>query len=343
MAENLAAFLADKSLAPLTLWNRTEAKLPEEGTKYKHAKSPKQMAKDLDIIFTSLGSDEAARSVYDELFEGARERVAEAKKDGKHPTNLVFVETSTLYPRFAGELEREASKIGGVYYLQCPVFGPPPVAQDAELVFVLSGEYRAKKRVEQFIVPALARKAIDVGSNVERAASFKLCGNFVTLGLIELLAEGMTLADKTGVTSELLLEFVKECLPAGPAISYGTKIRENDFQGDTGFTVEGGLKDANHLRHLAAENDCIIPTVDRAHSNLITARAVGGGSLDWSSLVAGPRLAAGLSPFTGLKAGGARDDGFGSKTDEGEGILLPVRSGPIVQVNSWEVKREKSG
>ena len=248
-----------------------------------------------------------------------------------------------LYPRFAGELEREASKIPGVYYLQCPVFGPPPVAQDAQLVFVLSGEYRAKKRVEQFIVPALARKVIDVGSNVERAASFKLCGNLVTLGIIEVLAESMTLADKTGVTSATLLEFVTECLPAGPAISYGSKIRNNDFQGDTGFTVEGGLKDANHLRHLAAEHDCIIPTVDRAHSNLITARAMGGGSLDWSSLVAGPRLAAGLSPFTGLKAGQVRDDGFGSKQDDGEGVSVPVKSGPIVTVNSWEVKKVKSG
>ncbi len=248
-----------------------------------------------------------------------------------------------LYPRFAGELEREASKIGGCYFLSCPVFGPPPVAQDAELVVVMSGEYRAKKRVEQFVVPALGRKIIDVGSNVERAASLKLCGNFLTLGLIELLAEGMTLADKTGVTSELLLEFVKECLPAGPAVSYGTKIRENNFDGDSGFTVEGGLKDANHLRHLAAEVDCIIPTVDRAHSNLITARAAGGGALDWSALVAGPRLAAGLSPFTGLKAGQARDDGFGAKRDDGEGVAVPVKSGPIVTVNSWEVKREKSG
>lgn len=96
MCENLANFLVEKSLAPLTVWNRTESKLPEEGTKYKHAKSPKQMAKDLDIIFTSLGSDDAARATYDQLFEGARERVAEAKKAGNHPANIVFVETSTV-------------------------------------------------------------------------------------------------------------------------------------------------------------------------------------------------------------------------------------------------------
>lgn len=183
----------------------------------------------------------------------------------------------------------------------------------------------------------MAKETIDVGSNVERAASFKLCGNFLTLGLIELLAEGMTLADKTGVTSELLMEFVDKCMPAPDALSYGRKIQQNDFQGDTGFTVEGGLKDANHLRHLAAEVDATIPTIDVAHRHLVTARASGGGGLDWSSLVAGPRLAAGLVPFTGLKAGGAKDDGFGAKRDDSEGITLPVKSGGIKVVNSWDL------
>ena len=96
MTENLANWLSDNKLPPLTVWNRTQSKLPEAGDKFKHGQSPKQMAKELDIIFTSVGSDEAARAVFDELFEGARERVAEAKKDGKHLPNLVFVETSTV-------------------------------------------------------------------------------------------------------------------------------------------------------------------------------------------------------------------------------------------------------
>jgi hypothetical protein len=37
--------------------------------------------------------------------------------------------------------------------------------------------------------------------------------------------------------------------------------------------------------------------IDIAHRNLITSQAHGGGAKDWCSLVAGPRVAAGLPPF----------------------------------------------
>lgn len=74
----------------------------------------------------------------------------------------------------------------------------------------------------------------------------------------------------------------------------------NSFAGNTGFTVEGGLKDANHLRHLAASVHTTIPVIDLAHNSLITSWAAGGKEKDWSSLVAGPRVAAGLGGFTGV-------------------------------------------
>jgi hypothetical protein len=45
----------------------------------------------------------------------------------------------------------------------------------------------------------------------------------------------------------------------------GTKITTNNFAGDAGFTVTGGLKDANHIRHLAASVDATIPIIDIAH------------------------------------------------------------------------------
>jgi len=41
-----------------------------------------------------------------------------------------------------------------------------------------------------------------------------------------------------------------------------------------------------------------MPIIDVAHQHLITARANGGDQLDWSSMVAGQRMSAGLPPFT---------------------------------------------
>jgi len=103
--------------------------------------------------------------------------------------------------------------------------GPPPLAKEAQLVVVLSGDIFAKKHAEKLLVPAMGRKIIDVGANVERASSFKLLGNSCVLGVIELLAESMTLADKTGVGADLLYEFIKEFLREFKLLSYCRSLR----------------------------------------------------------------------------------------------------------------------
>lgn len=67
--------------------------------------------------------------------------------------------------------------------MSCPVFGAPDAAERADLILAirwvtgesayLSGDYFAKKHVAHALVPAIGRKIMDLGSNVERAMSFK--------------------------------------------------------------------------------------------------------------------------------------------------------------------------
>ena len=100
-------------------------------------------------------------------------------------------------------------------------------------------------------------------------------------------------------------------VPAPSAIGYAKKILDQSFQSNEGFTLSGGIKDASHIRRLGASVDCPLPIVDVAHQHLISARAnapTDNKQLDWSSLVAGQRIAAGLPPFD-KKAGLTRDGG----------------------------------
>ncbi|GAA6000285.1 NAD(P)-dependent oxidoreductase [Rhodotorula paludigena] len=335
MAQNLAAYLHDNGYPPLLLWTRTTSKLPPASDLFAHADSPADLAAKCDVVVTSLANDEAARSVYAELFKGAED------KAGKGDEGTVFVDTSTLYPTTCGELERQASKIRHTTYLGAPVFGPPPMAKDASLVIVLSGDTFAKRRVEKFLVPAMGQRIIDVGNNVEKAAAFKLCGNGTIVGIIELIAEMGTLADRAGVSFELYREFLTTFLPAPSVVGYSKKIMDNQFDSDNGFTVLNGLKDVSHIRQLAQSCGSTLPALDAAHRHLVTALAHGGGNLDWSSLVAGPRLAAGLAPFTGNRPF-AHDTGFGARTDDGEAEekkrrarLEPVPAGGIKEVRNF--------
>jgi hypothetical protein len=62
-----------------------------------------------------------------------------------------------------------------------------------------------------------------------------------------------------------------------------------------------------HIRRLTAELNCPMPTVDIAHQRMITARSIHqeqklAGThkwdiIDWSALIAGSRVAAGMDPF----------------------------------------------
>ena len=62
-----------------------------------------------------------------------------------------------------------------------------------------------------------------------------------------------------------------------------------------------------HIRRLTAELNCPMPTVDIAHQRMITARSIHQEQklvgthkwdiIDWSALIAGSRVAAGMDPF----------------------------------------------
>ncbi len=118
---------------------------------------------------------------------------------------------------------------------------------------------------------------------------------------------------------------------------------DNNFKGENGFTLQGGIKDASwvamlypmrpmrpipadprppaswlprHIRRLAEECSVPMPIIDIAHQHLIAARANGGDQLDWSSLVGGQRLSAGLPPFTKkVRAGAMRPESVASRAD----------------------------
>jgi 3-hydroxyisobutyrate dehydrogenase-like beta-hydroxyacid dehydrogenase len=180
MAFNLAKWLHENDKPALTLWNRTASKLPPASKSISHASSARELARTCDVVITSLANDEAAQSIYAELFEGAKDKKATKGEAGEERATI-FVDTSTLYPATSGELERKAAEIPWCFFLASPVFGPPPLAKEAKLVVVLSGDIFAKRHVEGILVPSMGRKIIDVGANVERASSFKLLGNSVVL------------------------------------------------------------------------------------------------------------------------------------------------------------------
>lgn len=70
----------------------------------------------------------------------------------------------------SGELDNLISSLPHARFITCPVFGVPEVAAKGQLIAVMSGDYRSKKEVAYLLVPAVARKIIDLGGNVEKGS-----------------------------------------------------------------------------------------------------------------------------------------------------------------------------
>ncbi|KAJ8518777.1 hypothetical protein ONZ45_g4213 [Pleurotus djamor] len=295
MARNLATHRQPGSI-PVLVWNRTKSKSEElqklvgEG-KIRIAQTVEQIALECDVIVTNLANDLVVKEIYTNFSNALKSDTSSGKK--------IFVETSTIYPSLAGELDELITSNPKHHLITSPVFGTPAVADKAQLLIVMSGDYLAKKEIAHLFVPSVGRKVIDLGGNLEKAPTFKLIGNSMILGSLEILAESFTLAEKSGIGSQAVLDLVKD------------KIAHDKFDGSVGFAVDGGIKDASHIRRLTAELNSPMPVIDIAHQHLITARAIHANqvaqgkeqfkTLDWSGLVAGARVAAGLDGFDSQK------------------------------------------
>ncbi|KAF9451414.1 NAD(P)-binding protein [Macrolepiota fuliginosa MF-IS2] len=291
-------------LPPILVWNRTDDKakhlLGEVGQDNASiAQSPEQIANECDVIITSLANDDVVKAIY--------QRIAKTLRNNPPAQERVFVEMSTIYPTVTGELDTILSQIPHIHLVICPVLGTPAVADKSQLMLLMSGNHASKKLLSQLLVPAVGRKVMDLGEDLEKAPTFKLIANSLILGNIEVMAEAFTFAAKAGIDGQNVSNLITEYFPAPGMMSYADKMLHEKFDGNAGFNIDGGIKDASHIRTLTARHNCPMPIIDVAHQHLLTARALHlereqqGQALferlDWCGLIAGARAGAGLSGF----------------------------------------------
>ncbi|KAG0196522.1 hypothetical protein BGX28_010030 [Mortierella sp. GBA30] len=275
MALNLQKYLSSQS-KQLTVWNRSPGKseaIQQQGAHV--ASSIEEVVSKSNVIFTSLSTDVAVEDIYSQLLTFSSQI--------QQP--IIFVETSTIHPIVSVKNAQLFAPYPQHTYLQCPVFGRPPAAHAAQLIWVASGNQDAIEILKPYFA-SMSRKLIDLKtSDVTRGSSFKLIGNFFVVGTIELLAEGLTLAEKVNVDHEAVLDFFSAIFP-GPAFAgYSQKMLSGSTSKEGGFPVDLGLKDVGHIRQLAADHDAIVPTADLAYKHLEVLQSQGKGDQDWSSVI----------------------------------------------------------
>jgi 3-hydroxyisobutyrate dehydrogenase-like beta-hydroxyacid dehydrogenase len=109
------------------------------------------------------------------------------------------------------------------------VFGAVAMADIGQLICVLAGPVSAVDRVKPYCLNVMAKANIDFsGQSQGTATLLKIIGNAFVLAMVESLAEGHTLAQKSGLGSKNLHHFVETLFP-GPYTAYSARLLAGDY------------------------------------------------------------------------------------------------------------------
>lgn len=273
---------------PLLLYNRTTQRATDLRANLPDGKA--EVVTDLaqgiaraDVIFSCIAND----AVVEETLDAA---IASGDIKGK-----LFVECSTIHP---DTTERVGNKIVGQggEFVAVPIFGPPAAADSGTLVAVLAGPRSSVERARPYFKGVTSRAEIDMTDRPPRSAlELKVIGNTFIVNMIEQLAEGHVLAEKSGLGTDYLHQFVEHVFP-GAYTAYSQRMLTGDYykREEPLFAVDLARKDAAHAMSLAKKSGTRMANVETADAHLAQVKEHSGDKGDIAGIYGAVRKEAGL-------------------------------------------------
>ncbi|QWU17440.1 NAD-binding of NADP-dependent 3-hydroxyisobutyrate dehydrogenase [Paenibacillus sophorae] len=256
----------------LTVYNRTASKcdpLVKEGATA--AATPQAASEGKDVIITMVSNDDSIR----EIFYGP-EGILESLKPG-----AVVIDSSTISPGLVKEIAAAVESKGG-HFLDAPVTGSKPGAVEGTLVFMVGGSADIIE-ANRDLFDAMGKLLLHMGENGSGAAA-KLAHNAM-VGIHNIaLAEGFSIAVKSGVPADKFLELIRNGSAGSKQVELkGRKIIEGDFSNQ--FSLELMLKDLKLASALSDANGVPTPALELAKSLFQSGYSQGYGEEDLSAVV----------------------------------------------------------
>ena len=177
----------------VTVWNRTADKMTpliEKGARA--AGGPAQVAEAADIVMMCLTAAPAVEAV---AFGDSG--LAEADGQGK-----VLVDFSSMRPDLTRSFSAQLEERNGMAWIDAPVSGGVPGAEQGTLIVMAGGEAKAFERAAPVVAHLSDRFTLMGESGAGQMT--KLCNQIVALGTMALVAEMVAFARKTGVDATRL-------------------------------------------------------------------------------------------------------------------------------------------
>jgi 3-hydroxyisobutyrate dehydrogenase len=257
----------------VTVYNRTAAKAADWAGKHggAHAATPREAARDCDIVACCVGNDDDLRSVV----LGENGAFAGMKK------GAVFVDHTTASANVARELAAQAAGLG-LRFIDAPVSGGQAGAENGVLTIMCGGDAATFDEIKPVIM-AYGRMAQCLGP-VGSGQLAKMVNQICIAGLVQGLSEGVNFGMAAGLDMKQVLEVISK----GAAGSWqmenrGKTMVDNKF--DFGFAVDWMRKDLGLCIDEARRNGAPLPVtalVDQFYGDV---QQMGGRRYDTSSLI----------------------------------------------------------
>lgn len=270
MGSRMAANLL-KNGVDLTVANRSPEPLAElVGAGAKSAASYQEAVKDADLIFSMLSTPEVVESVF---FSESGALTAMKK-------SAIWVDCSTVNPSFNHRASEMAER-AGIQYLDAPVAGTKPQAQNAELVFFVGGETETVEVVKPYL-DFMGSKVMHVGA-ISKGAAFKMLVNSLLAQSMLVFAETVHLGEKMGLDKSFLLNTLPNLVVSAPFTKAKAEmIRADDYT--VQFPLEWMQKDLHLVTTTAYEYGQTLYMANMAKEVYNTAKQAGLSREDFAAI-----------------------------------------------------------
>ena len=266
MARNLLAERVD-----VTVYNRTPEKAdPIISAGAKWAKTPTDLARKVDVLFTMLSTPEVVQTIAAGV-NGFLKSL---------PKGALWVDCTTVNPSFSRNMEIHA-KEHGVRFLEAPVSGTKGPAGSGELIFLVGGKIEDLEQCRP-LLECMGKKILLLG-RPGQAAGMKMLINLVLGSAMAAYSEALVLGQALGFD----LEKVAEIMLNGPVASPFLKLKQplierNDFEAH--FPLCWMHKDLHLAAQTAYESGVALPALNSIKEIYALAEKKGLGEKDFAAI-----------------------------------------------------------
>jgi 3-hydroxyisobutyrate dehydrogenase len=272
MGSRMAANVARAGF-DLTVWNRTREKAERvaEATGAEIGESPAETCRGADAVITMVvDSPEVEEVLFGE--RGAIERL---------PSRALVIDMSTIAPKAVTKIA-ERLRERGIGFLDAPVSGSSPKAEDGTLTIMVGGSQEDFERAKP-LLESMGELIVDCGPQ-GHGQMVKLLNNTLAATNAAVLAEAINAAKLAELDLDALVKVVAASsgnstmlqIKAGPMI-------EGSY--DPLFKLDHMLKDVRHLVNAAHELGAATPVSDAAKALYDAASGLGHGNEDFAAVI----------------------------------------------------------